>query len=87
MDAEIESFEKKSVNQSLYTQAADKAKKHGFPLPAMFIELMRIQKMIYLQMEGMHAYYTPLKANLAYFEMDSVMYAWEPPGRPLPAGW
>ncbi|MEP7108552.1 MAG: adenylate/guanylate cyclase domain-containing protein [Ferruginibacter sp.] len=77
MDAEIESFEKKSVNQLLYTRAAEKARKYGFHFPALFIELMRIQKMKYLHIEGTNEYFTEIKGDISDFGMYSVIYAWE----------
>ncbi len=77
MDAEMESFEKRVVNHQLYSQASDKAKKYGFHFPALLIELMRIQKMKYLKLNGAYDYFSAIKANLSYFEMHSVIYAWE----------
>jgi len=77
VDAEIESFEKRAVNQQLYTRAADKAKKYGFHFPSLLIELMRIQKMKYLHVEGSNEYFASIKDNLSGFEMNSVIYAWE----------
>lgn len=77
MDAEIESYDKRTINHQLYTQASDKAKKYGFHFPALFIELMRIQKMKYLQENGIQEYFMAIRTNLQYFEMHSVIYAWE----------
>lgn len=77
MNAEISAFETKSINHQLYSQAAEKAENFGFQFPAILIELMRIQKMKYLNMEGGREYWFNVKGRLSDFEMNSVIYAWE----------
>jgi class 3 adenylate cyclase len=77
VDAEIEAYEKRAVNQTLYTSAASKAKKYGFDFPELLIELMRIQKMKYLNLDGSEEYYAAIKEKLTNFELHSVIYAWE----------
>ncbi len=77
IDAEITAYENKSINHQLYSQAAAKAENFGFRFPAILIELMRIQKMKYLNLDGGRQYWYDVKGKLSDHEMNSVIYAWE----------
>ena len=77
MDAEIAAYETRSINHQLYSQAAETAENFGFQFPAILIELMRIQKMKYLDVEGSRQYWHTVRGKLADLEMNSVIYAWE----------
>lgn len=77
MDAEISAYETRSINHQLYSQAADAAENFGFQFPAILIELMRIQKMKYLDADGSRQYWHTLRDKLTDLEMNSVIYAWE----------
>lgn len=77
MDAEINAIENKVVNHQLYSKAAENAENYGFQLPAILIELMRIQKMKYLDIEGSRQYWYSVKGKLADLEINSVIYTWE----------
>lgn len=77
LDAEMESFEKKTVNHELYTSAKEKAVQNEFFFPSILIDLMRIQKMKYLNLEGSESYWEEAKEKISELELNSVIYAWE----------
>ncbi|HEY0029890.1 MAG TPA: SpoIIE family protein phosphatase, partial [Bacteroidia bacterium] len=77
VDAETEAFEKKTVNHALYDSAKEKAIKYEFHFPAIFIELMRIQKMKYLNISGSQPFWEEVKEKIAELELNSVIYSWE----------
>ncbi|HQW83065.1 MAG TPA: adenylate/guanylate cyclase domain-containing protein [Ferruginibacter sp.] len=77
MDAEIATYETRTINHQLYSRAAENAENFGFQFPAILIELMRIQKMKYLDIDGCRQYWYTLRGKLADLEINSVIYAWE----------
>lgn len=77
LDAETESYEKRTVNHSLYDSARTKAIKNEFHFPAIFIELMRIQKMKYLNSGGTQQIWDEVKEKISGFELNSVIHSWE----------
>jgi predicted ATPase/GAF domain-containing protein len=77
IDAEREAFETKKVNHALYDSAKSKAVKNEFYFPAVFIELMRIQKMKYLNAGGTQQIWDELKEKISELELNSVVHAWE----------
>jgi predicted ATPase/GAF domain-containing protein len=77
VDAETEAYEKKTVNHALYESAKEKAANNEFHFPVVLIELMRIQKMKYLNMDGCGKLWEEIKVKISDLEMNSVICAWE----------
>jgi predicted ATPase/GAF domain-containing protein len=77
VDAETEAFEKKTVNHDRYDSAYKKAINNKFFFPTVMIELMRIQKMRYLDVAGSRPYWMEVKEKIASLEMNSVIHSWE----------